>query len=349
MIAVARHRDRLLVANLMQRYNPVSDAVGQLVQVAGAGRAPARLLRELCLRREPGARHWFWDRSKSGGIFVEHGVHFFDLFAGWLGPGRVVAAQVGRAARLVAADRGARPVHGALRRDGAGQLLPRLPPGRPDGPPGAAAGLRAGRRDALRLGADPGPSPRDRRRGPDPSPLRALPRRTARCHGDLRTARTEPARAVTRPSTSTRCWSSPGATAQTSRNATASCSVPLLADQLAWVRDHSHRRKSPRQTAAIPWPSPARPTRWPGPIILTRARSMPSRNDFRRVLLRPSRPRAVARRLRGGRRLQSGGVGSRMKVILLVRVAERPREERPGFTALPRWSNHGDARIDWVP
>ena len=28
------------------------------------------------------ADHWFWDRSKSGGIFVEHGVHFFDLFAG---------------------------------------------------------------------------------------------------------------------------------------------------------------------------------------------------------------------------------------------------------------------------
>ena len=39
--------------------------------------------------------HWFWDRDKSGGIFVEHGVHFFDLFAGWLGPGRVEAAQVG--------------------------------------------------------------------------------------------------------------------------------------------------------------------------------------------------------------------------------------------------------------
>ena len=39
------------------------------------------------------AEHWFWDRSKSGGIFVEHGVHFFDLFAGWLGPGKVESAQ----------------------------------------------------------------------------------------------------------------------------------------------------------------------------------------------------------------------------------------------------------------
>jgi predicted dehydrogenase len=33
------------------------------------------------------------DREKSGGIFVEHGVHFFDLFDGWLGMGEVVAAQ----------------------------------------------------------------------------------------------------------------------------------------------------------------------------------------------------------------------------------------------------------------
>ena len=37
--------------------------------------------------------HWFWDRGKSGGIFVERGVHFFDLSEGWLGKGHVVAAQ----------------------------------------------------------------------------------------------------------------------------------------------------------------------------------------------------------------------------------------------------------------
>jgi hypothetical protein len=33
--------------------------------------------------------HWFWDDSVSGGIFIEHGVHFFDLFASWLGPGEL--------------------------------------------------------------------------------------------------------------------------------------------------------------------------------------------------------------------------------------------------------------------
>ncbi len=27
------------------------------------------------------AAHWFWDKQKSGGIWIEHGVHFFDAFA----------------------------------------------------------------------------------------------------------------------------------------------------------------------------------------------------------------------------------------------------------------------------
>ena len=77
-------------------------------------------------------------------------------------------------------DRGARPLHGPLRRRGAGQLLPRLPPGRADGPPGTPARLRARRRDPLRLGADPRPDPRGRGRAADPRPLRPVPRRQAR-------------------------------------------------------------------------------------------------------------------------------------------------------------------------
>lgn len=39
-----------------------------------------------------GPDHWFWDESKSGGIFIEHGVHFFDMFTGWLGEGIVLNA-----------------------------------------------------------------------------------------------------------------------------------------------------------------------------------------------------------------------------------------------------------------
>jgi beta-1,2-mannobiose phosphorylase / 1,2-beta-oligomannan phosphorylase len=36
-------------------------------------------------------------------------------------------------------------------------------------------------------------------------------------------------------------------------------------------------------------------------------------------------------------------------VVLLVRVAERPRNVRPGFTGLPRWKAGRGIIIDWVP
>jgi predicted dehydrogenase len=93
MIAMARQRDRLLVANLMQRYNPTSDAVGRLIQAKVLGELLHGTFENYASDENLGPDHWFWDRSKSGGIFIEHGVHFFDLFAGWLGPGRVAAAQ----------------------------------------------------------------------------------------------------------------------------------------------------------------------------------------------------------------------------------------------------------------
>jgi predicted GH43/DUF377 family glycosyl hydrolase len=43
-----------------------------------------------------------------------------------------------------------------------------------------------------------------------------------------------------------------------------------------------------------------------------------------------------------------GAVRADGEVILLVRVAERPRERRPGHTGLPRWENH-ELTVDWVP
>jgi predicted dehydrogenase len=95
MIAVARKQDRLLVANLMQRYNRVYDAVERLIQAGTLGELLHGSFENYASDENLPPEHWFWDRSKSGGIFVEHGVHFFDLFAGWLGRGMVAAAQRG--------------------------------------------------------------------------------------------------------------------------------------------------------------------------------------------------------------------------------------------------------------
>ena len=44
MIAVARKRELLLTVNLMQRYNPIFDAVKHLIQIPDPGRTLARIL-----------------------------------------------------------------------------------------------------------------------------------------------------------------------------------------------------------------------------------------------------------------------------------------------------------------
>jgi predicted GH43/DUF377 family glycosyl hydrolase len=44
-----------------------------------------------------------------------------------------------------------------------------------------------------------------------------------------------------------------------------------------------------------------------------------------------------------------GAVRVSDEVVLLVRVAERPREWRVGFTGLPRWDSAGGLTVDWVP
>ena len=93
LVTTSRERGLLLATNLMQRYNPLFDAVKALDRSSDARRPVARLFRELRSRRRARAAALVLGPSKSGGIFIEHGVHFFDLFAGWLGPGKVVSAQ----------------------------------------------------------------------------------------------------------------------------------------------------------------------------------------------------------------------------------------------------------------
>jgi len=93
MIAAAREQNLLLVANLLQRYNPLYDAVKRLIDSRLLGEPLHGYFENYAKDEQLPPDHWFWDRGKSGGIFIEHGVHFFDMFAGWFGTGEVVAAQ----------------------------------------------------------------------------------------------------------------------------------------------------------------------------------------------------------------------------------------------------------------
>ena len=92
IVALARDTRRLLVTNLMQRYNPLFSQIKALVDSKLLGDVLRGTFENYACDEGLGPDHWFWDRTKSGGIFIEHGVHFFDMFAGWLGVGTVESA-----------------------------------------------------------------------------------------------------------------------------------------------------------------------------------------------------------------------------------------------------------------
>lgn len=95
MIALAKSRGLLVVANLMQRYNPLYDKVKALIQSKALGAVLHGYFENYASDENLGPGHWFWNRELSGGIFIEHGVHFFDMTEGWFGPGKVVNAARG--------------------------------------------------------------------------------------------------------------------------------------------------------------------------------------------------------------------------------------------------------------
>jgi predicted dehydrogenase len=89
---LAKELQLLYVVNLMQRYNPLYSIVKNIVQGKILGNFLHGFFENYASDENLNEQHWFWDEAKSGGIFIEHGVHFFDLFSGWLGKGKVIHA-----------------------------------------------------------------------------------------------------------------------------------------------------------------------------------------------------------------------------------------------------------------
>jgi predicted dehydrogenase len=82
----------LYVVNLMQRYNPLYGTVKKIIDQKLLGNFLHGFFENYASDENLSRDHWFWDETKSGGIFIEHGVHFFDMFSGWLGEGKVINA-----------------------------------------------------------------------------------------------------------------------------------------------------------------------------------------------------------------------------------------------------------------
>jgi predicted dehydrogenase len=92
LVTIANSADLLYVVNLMQRYNILYDVVATIINEKLAGNFLHGFFENYASDEKLNAEHWFWDEEKSGGIFIEHGVHFFDMFSGWLGEGELVNA-----------------------------------------------------------------------------------------------------------------------------------------------------------------------------------------------------------------------------------------------------------------
>ena len=92
MVEHAHATDRILAVNLIMRYDPLCEAVKKIIELELLGKPLHGFFENYAKDQSLPPDHWFWCPEKSGGIFVEHGVHFFDLFAWWLGPGRVGSA-----------------------------------------------------------------------------------------------------------------------------------------------------------------------------------------------------------------------------------------------------------------
>jgi predicted GH43/DUF377 family glycosyl hydrolase len=69
----------------------------------------------------------------------------------------------------------------------------------------------------------------------------------------------------------------------------------------------------------------------------------------RRALLEPAQVEASHPELEVVGVFNPGAATYADQVVLLVRVAERPRERRPGYTGLPRFDPQNSVVIDWVP
>ena len=80
--------------NFVMRYDPLYQAVQAIARLGWLGPLTHVGFENYASDEGLGDDHWFWDPVASGGIFVEHGVHFFDIVGAVAGaPARAVRGQ----------------------------------------------------------------------------------------------------------------------------------------------------------------------------------------------------------------------------------------------------------------
>jgi predicted dehydrogenase len=69
----------VITVDHMIRYNPIMQSFMQLGLSGCFGKLRHAVINNYAQDAALPANHWFWKEELSGGIFIEHGVHFFDI------------------------------------------------------------------------------------------------------------------------------------------------------------------------------------------------------------------------------------------------------------------------------
>jgi predicted dehydrogenase len=88
--AAAAETGGVVAVDHLLRFAPLVTVLASLLAVDVAGRRVLGPVRRFAFENDASdddlpPDHWFWDPRRSGGIFIEHGVHFFDLAASLIG------------------------------------------------------------------------------------------------------------------------------------------------------------------------------------------------------------------------------------------------------------------------
>lgn len=73
---------RVAAVDYMMRFNPVVEALHAWARSGCFGRLRRVVVENYAQDESLGPGHWFWDPAASGGILVEHAVHFIDVVHG---------------------------------------------------------------------------------------------------------------------------------------------------------------------------------------------------------------------------------------------------------------------------
>jgi len=79
VLKTQKETGKVLMVDHMLRYNPIVKALIQLSKEETFGKLRHAVVTNYAQDDSLPAEHWFWDKTLSGGIFIEHGVHFFDI------------------------------------------------------------------------------------------------------------------------------------------------------------------------------------------------------------------------------------------------------------------------------